>query len=169
MQYANVHDLKDALVKRLAEPGYSKTYKNEPAFEAQVWDRVVKLMSEAGMKPDTSCLTSHTKNEGRSAEAWKNFCAEESGPDVRALGSKNRLDIVVKHPYGGTIGIEVKCLGGSRHAAKLTQGLGQAVLGLAHRDYSVLIIHCGDVKIEALQTIAKKICSGSGASIVVVP
>lgn len=172
MSYVGVDDLKVALVKRLAEPGYSRTYDSESAFESVVWNRVVKLLSEAGQDPASFCLTSHEDNRGRSAATWKVFCREDGGPDVRVLGSNSRLDIVVKHPDGGTVGIEVKCLGGRRHAAKLTQGLGQAMLGLAHRDHTVLIMHCGTVKTEdreRLRTVANKISHGSKISIVVVP
>lgn len=167
MRYKNVGDLKVAVVKHLAKRDYARTYKNEAAFEAEVWKRVVNLVSKAGMKSETVCLTSHKSIEGRSSEEWQKFCQQNGGPDVRALGSNNRLDIVVKHPRRGSIGIEVKCLGRKRHAAKLTQGLGQAMLGLAHRDYSVLIIHCGTVKIKGLRNMAKKICRGSRTSIIV--
>jgi hypothetical protein len=70
----------------------------------------------------------------RSAEGWEEFCQESNGPDVGVLGASNRLDIVVRNREVGSVGIEVKCLGASRHAGKLTQALGQAVLGLANRD-----------------------------------
>jgi hypothetical protein len=103
------------------KPGRADAYKSESAFEADVWTRLLKLI------PVTCCLTSHKKLQGRSLEAWTAFCDEERGPDVSALGSKNRLDIVVKHPEQGSIGIEVKCLGKHGHARKLTQALGQAM------------------------------------------
>lgn len=173
MPYATIEDLNVALVKRLAESGYSKTYESESAFEAAVWDRLVKLMSEVVQDTAAFCLTSHTKERnGRSDAAWKAFCCEDRGPDVNVLGSNSRLDIVVKHPAQGSIGIEVKCLGNIGHAAKLTQGIGQAMLALAHRDRTVLIIHCGTVGAkdrEHLRTVAEKICRGSKTSIVVVP
>jgi hypothetical protein len=169
MRYASIGELKTALIERLGDTGYAKVYPDERAFENAVWKRVVELVSECGLEPDSACLTSHKENPGRSPVAWKAFCAEALGPDVLALDSKNRLDIVVKHPDGGTIGIEVKCLGGNRHAAKLTQGLGQAMLALAHRDYSILIIHCGAVNVESLRSLTEKLCRGSAASIVLAP
>ena len=173
MAYATVDSLNVALGKRLAESGYSKAYQSESAFEADVWDRLVSFLSQVGQDVATSCLTSHTqRRKGRSDAAWKAFCREECGPDVNVLGSNNRLDIVVKHPVQGSIGIEVKCLGNGGHAAKLTQGIGQAMLALAHRDRTVLIIHCGAVQAEQreyLRTIAEKICRGSRISIIVVP
>jgi hypothetical protein len=91
---------------------------------------------------------------------------------VHVLGSNNRLDIVLKHPECGSIGIEVKCLGATGHAGKLTQGLGQAVLGLAHRDRTVLAIHCGTVSAderERLRKVVNEICEGTRTAVVVVP
>ena len=130
-------------------------------------------MSEVVQDTSISCLTSHTAgHKGRSDIAWKAFCREERGPDVKVLGSNNRLDIIVKHPMGGSIGIEVKCLGNGGHTAKLTQGIGQATLALAHRDRTLLVIHCGTVESgerEHLREVAKKICEGTRMSIVVVP
>jgi|GEM_PF-3385948 hypothetical protein len=174
MNYSTVDDLNVALVKHLAEPGYSKTYQDEDAFEADVWARLLKFMSQLNKDTTTSCLTSHTQRNGRSEAAWKAFCGEDCGPDVNVLGSNNRVDIVVKHPIQGSIGIEVKCLGEKGHAARLTQGLGQAILALAHRDRTILIIHCGNAKAsesekEKLRAIAEKICRGSKTSIIVVP
>ena len=122
MTYSTVDDLNVALAKQLAAAGYSETYQNESAFEADVWARLVKFMSQVEKDTATYCLTSHTQRNGRSDAAWKAFCREDCGPDVNVLGSNNRLDIVVKHPIQGSIGIEVKCLGNSRQAAKLTQG-----------------------------------------------
>ena len=173
MNYSTVDDLNAALVKHLAELGYSKKYQDEDDFEADVWARLVKFMSQLNKDTATSCLTSHTQRNGRSDTAWKTFFRENCGPDVNVLGSNNRLDIVVKHPIQGSIGIEVKCLGNKGHAAKLTQGLGQAMLALAHRDRTILMIHCGTVKDarerEKLRAIAEKICRGSKTSVIVVP
>jgi hypothetical protein len=172
MNYSIVDDLNVALVKHLAEPGYSKRYRDENDLESDVWVRLVKFMSQLNKDTATSCLTSHTQRKGRSDTAWKTFCRENCGPDVNVLGSKNRLDIVVKH-LQGSIGIEVKCLGNRGHAAKLTQGLGQAMLALAHRDRTILMIHCGTVKDtrerEKLRAIAEKICRESKTSVIVVP
>jgi hypothetical protein len=173
MKYSTVDDLNFALVKYLAEAGYSKTYANESAFEADVWARLVKFMSQVEQDTASDCLTSHTQRNGRSEAAWKAFRREDCGPDVNVLGSNNRLDIVVKHPIQGSIGIEIKCLGNRGHAAKLTQGIGQAIIALAHRDRTILIIHCGPAIAKEqpahLRTIANKICQESKTSIIVVP
>jgi hypothetical protein len=169
MSHVTVDDLYTALRKLLAAPGYAKTYGSEPEFEAAVWGRLIKLF---GQNTGACCLTSHQEHGERSAEAWKAFCCEDSGPDVNVLGSKNRLDIVVKHSVQGSIGIEVKCLGNGGHVGKLTQGLGQAMLALAHRDRTLLLIHCGTVKTEdreKLRKIANEICRGTRISIIVVP
>jgi hypothetical protein len=91
------------------------------------------------------CLTSQTQRKGRSAAAFEAFCKERRGPDVRVLGSNNRLDIIVKHQQKGSVGIEVKWLGKRGHTKKLTQGLGQAMLALENRDRPLLMIHCGTV------------------------
>lgn len=172
MKYFTVDDLNLALVKHLAAAGYSKTYENESGFEADVWARLVKFMSQVEQYTASYCLTSHTQRNGRSEAAWKAFCREDCGPDVNVLGSNNRLDIVVKHPTQGSIGIEVKCLGNRGHPTKLTQGIGQAILALAHRDRTILIIHCGTAEArdrEHLRTIANKVCRESKTSIIVVP
>ncbi len=82
---------------------------------------------------------------------------------MKVLGTNNRLDIVVRHPEYGSIGIEVKCLGTDGHAAKLTQGIGQAVLALAHRDRTSVIVHCGTVSADErhrLREISNKMCYG---------
>jgi hypothetical protein len=160
------------LRRRLAEPGYANLYTTEEAFEADVWKRVVSLATQLGLNVSESCLTSHAEHADRSAAAWKKFCQEETGPDVSVLGSNNRLDIVLKHADYGSIGIEIKCLGASGHAGKLTQGLGQALLGLAHRDRTLLVIHCGTVDLyerQRLRDIGIKICNGLKTAVVVVP
>lgn len=173
MTYATVDELNSALGKRLAESGYLNAYESESVFERDVWDRCVRFMAEVVHDTAVYCLTSHTKDRsGRSEAAWKAFCREDCGPDVKVLDSNNRVDIVVKHPVQGSIGIEVKCLGDRGGATKLTQGLGQAMLALVHRDRSVLIIHCGTVEAgerEYLRRVADKICRGSKTSIIVVP
>lgn len=121
----------------------------------------------------SGCLTSHKDRLGRSTAAWEAFCGEKPGPDVTMLGSNNRLDIVVRKDGVGSIGVEVKCLGrGKKHSGKFTQGLGQAVLGLANRDRTVLAIHCGTVSARqraVLREIARKLSRGSRTAIVVVP
>jgi hypothetical protein len=79
---------------------------------------------------------------------------------------------VLRHPDGGSIGVEVKCLGTKTHTAKLTQGIGQAMLALANRTHTILAIHCGTVDVRdrrRLRDIARKICASSKMSIVVVP
>jgi hypothetical protein len=173
MRYATVNDLYGALSKHLAARGYSKTYANEAAFEADVWDRVIAFMADVVKDTGTLCLTSHTaKHRGRSDAAWELFRREARGPDVKVLDSNNRLDIVVKHPVEGSIGIEVKCLGHSGHTGKLTQGIGQTMLGLAHRDRTLLMIHCGTVETkdrDQLQAVAHEITRGTRMSILVVP
>ena len=167
MPYSSVEALYQAIHQRLAAPGYKSTYADESAFEDDVWKRLLDLLG-----PDAAqhCLTSHAKRTGRSAPAWKTFCEEKSGPDVDVLGSKNRLDIVVRHPTLGSIGIEVKCLGKRGHTGKLTQGLGQAMLALQNRDRTLLMIHCGTATLAdrgQLQRIADKICSGTKTAIIV--
>jgi len=172
MNLTNIDELWMALRERLGEPAYARAYPSESAFEAVVWARVVKLAAQIGLDASTTCLTSHVEHTDRSSAAWREFCQENVGPDVNLLGSNNRLDIVFRHPEYGSIGIEVKCLGASGHTAKLTQGLGQALLGLAHRDRTVLVIHCGTVgadEREKLRRICNKICDTTKAAVVVVP
>jgi hypothetical protein len=168
MTWATVDDLYKAIRERVARPGYKPSYSDESRFEAEVWDRVVKLVGD-----EERCLTSHTERKGRSASAWKAFCKETPGPDVNVLGSNNRLDIVVKHETKGSIGIEVKCLGRTGHTGKLTQGLGQAMLALENRDRTLLMIHCGgDFSPEDrrhLRHVADNICYRTKTGIVVVP
>jgi hypothetical protein len=169
MIWATVDDLYETLTKRLGAPGYDPRYDNESDFEAHVWDRVTKLI---GQDAGTLCLTSHRERPGRSAAAWTTFCNATPGPDVTVLRGRNRLDIVVKHPRQGSIGIEVKWLGKTGHTGKLTQGLGQAMLALEHRDRTLLIIHCGEVSSKErrhLRRIANNICLGTRTAIVVVP
>jgi hypothetical protein len=169
MTWATVDDLYQALKERLGAPGYDSRYDSESDFEAHVWKRVTQLI---GQDADRLCLTSHVERQGRSAATWAAFCKETPGPDVRVLGSNNRLDIVVKHPTSGSIGIEVKCLGKTGHTGKLTQGLGQAMLALENRDRTLLVIHCGAFALEErrhLQRIADNICRGTRTAIVVVP
>jgi len=133
------------LKEQLARSGYQDAYRTESAFEAEVWRRVVNVAKQMGLIVSTACLTSHLGNPDRSAAAWKEFCRGEHGPDVNVLGSNNRLDIILRHSEYGSFGIEVKCLGRKSHTSKLTQGLGRALLGLAYRDRTLLVIHCGKV------------------------
>ena len=172
MTYKTIADLFDSVRTELAKPGYADKYADERAFEADVWKRLRTLVTNAGGDPATVCLTSHTWAEGRSAENWRAFCFGDHGADVNVLDSKNRLDIVLRHPQGGSIGVEVKCLGAGGHAAKLTQGIGQAMLALAHRDHTILAIHCGTVaknERERLRNIAAKISAPPRMSVIVVP
>jgi hypothetical protein len=160
-----------ALRERLQEPGYQRYYDTESRFEVDVWKRVVKLAEDLGLDAAHACLSSHVIHAGRSAAAWKQFLRESVGPDVKVLDSNNRLDIVLRHPAHGSIGIEVKCLGQTRHAGKLTQALGQALLGLAHRERTLVVIHCGTVgprERKLLQETGDKICAGAKLSLVVV-
>jgi len=173
MTYAGIDELYCAIRKRLAESGYSKTYSNESDFENAVWDRLLKFKSDV-KDPGIVCLTSHNGRKGRSADAWKVFCSKKrDGPDVNVLGCNNRLDIVIKHKHvRGSIGIEVKCLGVSGHAAKLTQGIGQVMVALAHRSLAILLIHCGTVTArerKRLREVAEEICKGTRMSVIVVP
>jgi hypothetical protein len=158
------------VVARLAEPAYKATYPDEMAFEIDVWPWIASLAQQLGF----DCLTSHTVHSDRSIEKWQQFCESSDGPDVRALGANSRLDVVLKRDGVGSIGIEIKCLGKSGHTGKLTQGLGQAVLGLAKRDRTVLLIHCGadsvsETEREELRQLGAKICSGARVRLVVVP
>jgi hypothetical protein len=121
------------LQNRLRRSGYAKDYPTEAAFEGEVWKRVVSLAKDLGMNVGTTCLTSHAIHRERSVGAWNQFLAENAGPDVEALKSRNRLDIVLRHPHHGSIGVEVKCLGRNGHAGKLTQALGQASLEIGVR------------------------------------
>ena len=169
---SSIDELWVTLRKRLGESDYLRTYETEMAFEGDVWARVVRIAAEMGLSAESACLTSHAMHPGRSGAAWKEFCSQERGPDVNVLGSNNRLDIVVRHPEYGSIGIEVKCLGATGHAAKLTQGVGQAVLALAQRDRTLLIIHCGTVSAaerQRLRETSDKMCNGMRTAVVVVP
>jgi hypothetical protein len=168
----NIDELWLLLRERLAAPQYADTYDAEPALEMEVWKRVVALAEDLGIDWNNSCLTSHAIHRNRSEDAWQSFREKAGGADVNVLGSNNRLDIVFRHPELGSIGIEVKCLGTTGHAAKFTQGLGQAVLGLENRDRTLLLIHCGTVEVkmrERLQQIGDRICAGLRTRLVVVP
>jgi hypothetical protein len=153
---------------RLAEPGYEATYRDETAFEIDAWSRIVSLARELGF----DCLTSHAVHSDRSIEKWHEFCRTPDGPDVRVLGANNRLDVVLRRDGVGSIGIEIKCLGKTGHTGKLTQGIGQVVLGLGNRDRTVLLMHCGSVdegEREKLRDLAVRISAGARISLVVVP
>ena len=141
----DVDELWLAIRDCLGQPGYREDYGTEAAFEADVWKRIVTLTTNLGMDVASTCLTSHSIHEDRSVPEWERFRKEEAGPDAEALGSNNRLDIVFRHATHGSVGIEVKCLGPKGHTGKLTQALGQALLGLWHRDRTIVAIHCGTV------------------------
>jgi len=168
----NIDELWFLLRERLAASRYANSYDTEINFEQEVWTRVVALAQDLGVGDlSGACLTSHAIHENRSEEAWRSFCREPHGPDVNILGSNNRLDIVFRHEVG-SIGIEVKWLGQRGHAAKLTQGLGQVLLGLEHRDRTILVIHCGTVGVnerERLREVGNRVCAGSRTALVVVP
>jgi hypothetical protein len=172
LRVKNVDELWSMLRDRTGRPGYKANYGTEADFEADVWKRVIGLARDLGLDVERSCLTSHAIHRERSASAWREFLREPAGPDVKALGSHNRLDVVLRHPSHGSIGIEVKCLGPTGHAGKLTQALGQALLGLWHRDRVIVIIHSGTVSADTrsqLRNIGTKVCNGTKMALVVVP
>jgi hypothetical protein len=173
MTYESTAELFEAVRREIARPDYPQRCKDEQAFERVVWNRLRALIVNAATKDSAKlCLTSHTWAEGRSASEWRAFCSEDRGADVNVLGCNNRLDIVLRHPDGGSIGVEVKCLGAKGHAGKLTQGIGQVMLALAHRDHTLLAIHCGTVKArerDQLRAIATSISAPPRMAIVVVP
>jgi len=161
-----------ALVCHLAESDYEPRYDSEGDFEAAIWDRVRDFMSTLHFDPQYSCLTSHVERVGRSQDAWDAFLKDERGPDVRALGSNNRLDIVVKCDTLGSIGLEVKCLGDDRNADRLVHGIGQATLALENRDRTILIVFCGGIEQAdrpRLRQVLDRATRGSRVSIVLVP
>lgn len=169
---SSIDDLWVILRRHIEGSVFLDSYPTESAFESDVWARVVEVAVKYGLNIEAACLTSHRINPGRSPVFWKEFCKQENGPDVHVLGSNNRLDIVFRHPEYGSIGIEVKCLGKKGHAAKLTQGIGQAVLALAHRDRIILVIHCGTVSSserQRLREVSKEICKGTRTAVIVVP
>ena len=164
------------LMKLLGSPTrFRRRYRSEARFEDDVWTAVRRRCKRNFRSSRLShlVLTSHTRNQGPEEEAaWEQFLRSKPGPDVRALGSNNRLDIVVKHPRRGSIGIEVKWLSSRGHAAKLTQGLGQAVLALTNRQRTILLIHCGTVPSKQrreLRAIARRIGKGSRTRLIIVP
>jgi hypothetical protein len=168
----NIDELWMLIRKRLEKSGYGKHHETEAEFEVEVWRRIVRLAAELGLEAESTCLTSHAIHPDRSVAAWKRFLGEKAGPDVEALGSKNRLDIVFRHPSLGSVGIEVKCLGRAGHTAKLTQSIGQAMLGLWSRERTVVAIHCGTVSTRQradLREIGESIFKGTKSALVVVP
>jgi hypothetical protein len=164
------------LVRTLSAPGrFRHHYPSEAAFEDDVWELVRTRCRRHWPKAPLSqlVLTSHKRNHGPAErQAWLEFLRATPGPDVRVLGSNNRLDIVVRPSTRDSIGIEVKCLASQGHAAKLTQGLGQALLALGNRRRTLLLIHCGSVPQrdrDALRRIARRICRTNVMCLVVVP
>ena len=141
--------LLDALTAELSRPGFTAAYAGEDSFENAVWLRLWKWCDRRWPgKAAKILLTSHTERHNRSPEQWKLFQNSGRLADVHALGSKNRLDIVVRPPRGGTVGVEIKCLSEEGHSKKrsagiLVHGLGQAALALARRNGTILVIHCG--------------------------
>ncbi len=168
----NIDELWLLLRERLGGSQYADRYDAEPALEVEVWKRVVTFAVDLEIDVHNACLTSHAIHRDRSEDAWRLFCEEPRGADVSVLGSNNRLDIVFRHWELGSIGIEVKWLGANGHAAKLTQGLGQALLGLENRDRTIVLIHCGTVDVkqrERLRQVGDRICAGLKTCLVVVP
>lgn len=168
----DVDELWRRLEMAISQETYRAQYDDEAAFEADVWRAVTKLAREFGWDVKTTCLTSHTWHAERSATAWSQFMSELAGPDVTVLGSRNRLDIVLRHPGLGSIGVELKCLGAKGHTAKLTQSIGQAMLALAQRDRAVVALHCGSVQPDErarLREVGAKMCQGTRLALVVVP
>jgi hypothetical protein len=169
----------DAVVDLLTKPGVlDGPYDNEDAYEAAVWELLRNGCKDLWPKwnaDDADLLTSHTKRIGRSERHWADFHHGKvgAGPDVMALGSSNRVDIVLRTPCGGMIGIEVESCGPKRHTNHLVSGLGQAALTLAVRDWGLLAIHCGK-KVDSatrreLRDTAARICKNSRLRIVVTP
>jgi hypothetical protein len=86
-----------------------------------------------------------------------------------ALGSKNRVDILVLPPSGGSVRIEVEWFPRAsrkrkRRASVLAHGLGQAALALAHRDLAVMVIGCSAARGREAQELHRHLvraCRGS--------
>jgi hypothetical protein len=112
-----------------------------------------------------TCATTRASTNGRGS-------VRSSRDLTWRLGAKHRLDIVLRNGTIGSMGIEVKCLGATGNAAKLTQGLGQAILGLANRDRTVLLIHCGTAterQRSELRHVGSRVSAGSRIRLIVVP
>jgi len=153
---------------------FAKTYRNEDHFEAEVWKVLWRWANRRwpGRAADV-LLTSHTSRDrkpwARNGELWEKFKDQRRGPDVPALGSKNRVDIVVRPPGGGSIGIEVEWFSKAnrkkkRSASVLAHGLGQAALALAHRDLAVMVIGCSAARGREAQELHRHLaraCRGS--------
>jgi hypothetical protein len=140
------------------------SYPNENAFECAVWDVLFKRCAARFGRPHVPdillCSHKSLNLRGRSAEAFRRFLHCPKGPDQWILGSRKRVDMVVKHPSGRTIGIEVECLTQQKPADALIIGVGQAVLALGQRDRTILVAHCGEAasaKVETLRTIARHV------------
>lgn len=175
--------IRDDIVRALtrARVFRGRHYRSEDHFEADVW-RVLWRWANRRW-PDKAAdilLTSHTSRERapwtRSAERWEKFLRQRLGPDVRALGSNNRVDIVVRPPGGDSIGIEVEWFSRATHAKKrsasvLAHGLGQAALALAHRDLTILVIGCSASRGEEARELRRHLiraCRGSRMRAVVI-
>ncbi|OGA05198.1 MAG: hypothetical protein A3I00_08805 [Betaproteobacteria bacterium RIFCSPLOWO2_02_FULL_64_12] len=108
---------------------------------------------------------------GRSKDAWDKFL-KTGKVDLSVLGANKRLDLVVRHPTGKTIGIEVECLVGKTLANALIIGIGQAVLALGHRDRVLLVVHCGkrpSGQRKSLRRLGRKIFTDPRIRMIVVP
>jgi hypothetical protein len=166
------------IISVLGGPGlFAPWYRNEAEFEEDVWAKLRGWCKEThtGWSVDKVLLTSHKEHrDGRSEQEWQGFIDAADGPDVRLMAGNHRVDIVVRPPNEGTIGIEIKALSSNqkyRHE-QLLKGLGQATLSLANREFALLIVHGGPLdkkERQNLRQIAKRITHNSRIGFLVVP
>ena len=166
------------VISILGELGvFAPRYPNETEFEEAVWAKLRRWCKEThpGWSISKVLLTSHKKRrDGRSKEEWQRFMDTADGPDVRLMAGDHRVDIVLRPPNEGTIGIEIKALSSNqkyRHE-QLLKGLGQATLSLAKRQQALLVVHGGSLDKEErqnLREIARKITRNSRIGLLVVP
>ena len=155
----------------------NEPFGDEDSYEAAVWDVLRNGLRSLWPQwsADANLLTSHKKRKERSIVHWERFHranGEAQGPDIRALKSNNRVDIVIRTPSRAMIGIEIECLGPSNHTRHLVTGLGQAALTLAAREWGLLVIHCATVDSSIrneLRHVAERIGKNSRLRIVVTP
>ena len=151
----SVEELFDSLVSELRDDRrLGGSLEDEPDVEREVWRVVWKVCGcwFSDEKLPGIVLSSHESLQlpGRSAAKRQEFLSEKLA-DLEVLGAKKRLDLVVRHPGGATIGIEVECLSGASPADQLIVGLGQVLLARAHRDPVLLVAHCGRASAHAPQ------------------
>jgi hypothetical protein len=166
------------IISVLGEPGlFAPRYRNEAEFEEDVWAKLRRWCKEAhpGWSEDKVLLTSHKeRRDGRSEQEWQGFIDAADGPDVRLMDGNHRVDIVVRPPNEGTIGIEIKSLSSKqkyRHE-QLLKGLGQATLSLGNRELALLVVHTGSLdkkERQNLREIAKRITCNSRIGFLVAP